>query len=1460
MESMERWVQETFAPIVLTCTTPEVERISHKNNLSFADLLNGFSMLTHTDTPIRSVNHQYTLPNFNFRFLAATQFGTLGLQDATRLINEDVMRNPPTSISSSANNGSSNNPAMIDLDIPKVTSVDDVPAYLRAIGVTSADTNHTNTDPLPWYKEFRRTLLDTFRCEEYSMMCHPAVMLLVVSSTDGNPRNCFEELAATRNLPPVFLQGLYDPNIPKYFLVVHDNVEAEGTSIDPDAILQSLQIPVTTGAVLRVNSLPAEHANPLNASRWGSHPYVRRPLFPGNVGSFPPVTDTLGGLLSSDDLTRIGSFVRKFGLTFVLPALEARIYQLNEIVSAMKKGVKNVFKSWLRKPKDLSARTTSANSAVTYRCDAIESQTRLLADTAFMVRDYELALQMYRLVRDDYKSDKSTFHCANANEMIALTLLLTKGSPMQMTNALDMAIATYVKGNNLATARLAVRAAVHAGEIYNTLSHSGLFTDYMDSASAALIRGSTMEQGICSAVLMERAALCDIQSRQPKFRKYGFRMVMAGHVYDSLGHARHSARCYALARAVYDCSGWFQVEDHINFTLAQQANRLSDPIASINLFLKLIGTGRNSASQQEALLYEFGLIVKEFLATSSDAPGSAISISREGPILINTGSASGPHAKKLLVKDLVMPELEDKSTVVFSPVNAFGINREIDGNYSNAERWKELEQMIEKQNQVHQYALSDDAAAAARDGSRRNQNVWLHQPSLFFNVRKKNGQLKKPENYALGEKIYVEFIMKNALSCAVDVEDIHLFGKFEPASSENGGEAIDVPTAAFAEATAGQDEHIVVDRVNLQLLPCSEERVRLAVTPQSRGVLRLVGVRWSICGGDVHGEHAFDIPGPLLQDTRANREARARAPNTSLIANIVGAMPWLGVQIESTPAEAYVGEIIKMNVMLMNGGTAELADLQVSCSDLQLCVSPDGSAKREKLAQYIGSNGEVVDLRDVRLAPGESKKVVVWARGLVPGRQQPRFVFRYKKSSDDASSLAAPNSSNGLFRMVRLSFDLNLLPCVDVSYSVEPSFSASGEYILGVTVKNQRRDGNVDHQEPVRMEQLMCVSNSWTIERFPEAGNALAVRESTQLGFLEASTTYFRMIPRVDPASSTSVFDASPVQLQRSQDASLHDHIGVLPVEQFLCVENAHELCRIANQSGPDGNDDSKRGGGFRTIQSVRRENKALKSLQNKGEDDNDANGGQAKKDPQPTSKDALAFPSDVDGHLVLVWSTGSDVRQLAIGQTNLTSIKVRSPLRANVCPLAVTLQYEDSISLRPASESSSIPGLSFAELDITMTIRNGLTTSSAPIDFTVEMLHPGEAKPTSGGRQGSFPFAADSTNSAASPHFFWTGVTKKKIVDFAPSAQATIQLRACFMSSGIYDLNRFRFLIHPAGNSAINGGGMPMAPAVFHFPVEYLVYVKLSSAAGAAVAACTTSEHLNGVVAANEHGEELFA
>lgn len=60
-----------------------------------------------------------------------------------------------------------------------------------------------------------------------------------------------------------------------------------------------------------------------------------------------------------------------------------------------------------------------------YRPDAPEAILRKLADYAFMLRDLKLAQSTYELLRTDYSNDKAWKYYAGANEMSAITTLLS---------------------------------------------------------------------------------------------------------------------------------------------------------------------------------------------------------------------------------------------------------------------------------------------------------------------------------------------------------------------------------------------------------------------------------------------------------------------------------------------------------------------------------------------------------------------------------------------------------------------------------------------------------------------------------------------------------------------------------------------------------------------------------------------------------------------------------------------------------------------------------------------------------------------------------------------------------------------------------------------------------------------------------------------------------------------------
>ena len=69
----------------------------------------------------------------------------------------------------------------------------------------------------------------------------------------------------------------------------------------------------------------------------------------------------------------------------MIPCLERRIANLTRIVSDARKGMKNVFKSLWRKPRE-EAHSYAGGAALRYKIDRIEAQILLLADTLFIVK------------------------------------------------------------------------------------------------------------------------------------------------------------------------------------------------------------------------------------------------------------------------------------------------------------------------------------------------------------------------------------------------------------------------------------------------------------------------------------------------------------------------------------------------------------------------------------------------------------------------------------------------------------------------------------------------------------------------------------------------------------------------------------------------------------------------------------------------------------------------------------------------------------------------------------------------------------------------------------------------------------------------------------------------------------------------------------------------------------------
>lgn len=125
-------------------------------------------------------------------------------------------------------------------------------------------------------------------------------------------------------------------------------------------------------------------------------------------------------------------------------------------------------------------------------------------------------------------------------------------------------------------------------------------------AAKQLIRMTSEDSDLRSALLLEQAAYCYLQSQPPLYRKYAFHIVLAGHRFSKSGQRKHAFRCYKQAYQVFENRGWSLAEDHIQYTIGKQAvtlKKLDEASAALAHLLR--PSSLQSLMQQAAFLREY---------------------------------------------------------------------------------------------------------------------------------------------------------------------------------------------------------------------------------------------------------------------------------------------------------------------------------------------------------------------------------------------------------------------------------------------------------------------------------------------------------------------------------------------------------------------------------------------------------------------------------------------------------------------------------------------------------------------------------------------------------------------------------------------------------------------------------------------------------------------------------------
>ncbi|KAK6313879.1 hypothetical protein J4Q44_G00153380 [Coregonus suidteri] len=743
-----------------------------------------------------------------------------------------------------------------------------------------------------------------------------------------------------------------------------------------------------------------------------------------------------GACLTLKDHDRLRLFIQEFTFRGLLPHIEKNIRQLNDQLVSRKGLSRSLFsatKKWFGggKVPEKSIAELKNTSGLLYPPEAPELQIRKMADLCFLVQHYELAYSCYHTAKKDFLSDQAMLYAAGALEMAAVSAFLQGGAPRPYpAHYMDTAIQTYrdVCKNKV----LAERCALLSAEVLKSQAK------YSDAATL-LIKMTSEDSDLCSALLLEQAAHCFINMRNPMVRKFAFHMILAGHRFSKAGQKRHALRCYCQAMQVYKGKGWSLAEDHINFTIGRQSFTLRQPENAVSAFRHILTNDSQQTSTQQ------GAFLREYLYVYRNVPGVC----------------------EVALPQLPLPCINSSATRVY-----FGHERRLAEGEKQAATHVSLDQEFDRDLAAMWQDLEEQVVAAANRGV---------VPATFYPTQcclnSQTDNLRFPLA-VVEEPIIVEVAFRNPLKVPLVLSDLSLLWKFTLKDFSRPqpqdvmvGDAVTISNEkeAITPRTAQKDDIIATEVIPEFYLSPEETRVaRLKLLPRQTGQLNILGLVYNLAstpstgdstinsnasqgpsateGTSVRGRQDLEIQGPRLNQTKEEKTSVSHGPDRRLDPTITPPMPLLEVFFLQFPTALLCGEIRKAYVEFCNVSRIPLCGLRVAsthpdfftfgssslatpltplsptsfenCSAYKTLATPSGATPGSVTAVTLvsaadfGSGGggvtgpgtggkRVVEipLGEGTLTPGESTQLPLWLRGPdQEGVHEINFLFYFESA------------------------------------------------------------------------------------------------------------------------------------------------------------------------------------------------------------------------------------------------------------------------------------------------------------------------------------------------------------------------------------------------------------------------------------------------------------------------------
>ncbi|XP_069587351.1 trafficking protein particle complex subunit 8 isoform X3 [Ranitomeya imitator] len=1056
--SVQEFLQDSFIPQVAALCSDEAEKLARKNQLSFCELVRPFCRLS-TEVHMRDPNNQLHVIK-NLKIVVNSIVPQPPLQAAVRKLLNDVV--------------AANQPA--EGLVPNV--------------ITAGDYDLNISATTPWFESYRESFFQSMPASDHEFLNHYLACMLVVSSHEPEPVDQFLKLSQEQHRiqhsNDYSYPKWFTPNTLKYYVLLHD--VSGGDEKRADSVYEEMiqrygtqgcyllkinsrasskgadeQIPDPWSQYIQKNSIHSQdsyedgsnaavlnkitdHVVPVD----GLENYEREALsnnlkthpldqlsdaggsFDGLDNGRPPGTEAKkamsgtphGSCLTLTDHDRIRQFIQEFTFRGLIPHVEKTVRQLNDQLISRKglsRSLLSATKKWFTggKVPEKSVNELKNTSGLLYPPEAPELQIRKMADLCFLVQHYDLAYSCYHTAKKDFLNDQAMLYAAGSLEMAAVAAFLQPGAPRPYpAHYMDTAIQTYrdICKNMV----LAERCVLLSAEI---LKSQGKYSE----SAGLLIRLTSEDSDLRSALLLEQAAHCFINMKSPMVRKFAFHMILAGHRFSKAGQKKHALRCYCQAMQVYKGKGWSLAEDHINFTIGRQSVTLRQLDNAVSAFRHiLINDSKQPALQQGTFLREYLYVYKNVCHQAPDSPLPQLPLP-----YINSS-----ETRVFFGHDRRPAEGEKQAATHVS------LDQEYDGDSS--QQWKELEEQV--------------VAVVNRGALPLN-----FQPTQY--CLSSNSDNSKFPLAVVQEPITVEVSFKNPLKVPLLLTDLSLLWKFQSKDfSQKENEELQEPISNERDLLSkgrSFSDVIGIEEIAEFVINNEETKIaRLKLFPKEPGELHILGIVYNLStiqgansldgvtppnnvptgkfisnGMSVRGRQDLEIQGPRLNSTKEEKTSIQYGPDRRLDPIITPQMPLLEVFFINFPTGLLCGEIRKAHVEFVNVSKSPLTGLKVvskrpefftfgsntaaltplspaasdNCSAYKTVIT-DSTSGCSVLTSSVtpvdfgfggGKQPEVVDipLTDFVLAPGASVQLPLWLRGPdEEGVHEINFLFYYEST------------------------------------------------------------------------------------------------------------------------------------------------------------------------------------------------------------------------------------------------------------------------------------------------------------------------------------------------------------------------------------------------------------------------------------------------------------------------------